>query len=85
MFFIADNGRNVWTSGTDAAVEGQYMWASTGYAFSYFDWYPGQPQNVNGLDDAMVLWWITGVLAWHDYLGTETITIFPLCEKLGIV
>ena len=85
MFFFADNGKNVWTSGTDAAVEGQYMWASTGYAFSYFDWYPGQPDNLNGLDDVMFFHWESGVLAWYDGFDYDTITVVPLCERIGIV
>ncbi|KAL9883849.1 lectin subunit alpha-like [Glossina fuscipes fuscipes] len=37
--------RNLWLGANDLAEEGKFMWASTGTAFDYSNWYMNNPDN----------------------------------------
>ncbi|OWF35693.1 Perlucin-like protein [Mizuhopecten yessoensis] len=43
------------TSGTDAANEDQWKWASTEQGIGFTDWYPGDPDGALG-QNCLVLW-----------------------------
>ena len=45
---------DTWTSATDIANEGTWLWA-TGEPWAYTNWSPGQPDNWQGLEDCMEL------------------------------
>ncbi|CAG2209280.1 unnamed protein product [Mytilus edulis] len=45
-------GGYFWLDGTDEYSEGQWEWASTGYALDYSNWFPGEPNN-DGDEDCL--------------------------------
>ena len=52
-----------WLGGTDAAVEGTWEWTS-GEAFTYSNWYTGEPNNYYN-EDYLIGWWNGDT--WNDY------------------
>jgi hypothetical protein len=58
-----------WTSGSDAAIEGIWVWESTNATFScpgYGNWQYGQPDNVQNTEDCLALNF-RSVEGWNDY------------------
>ena len=76
---MTDNGLRFWTSGNDISLEGQWVWASTGYGFTFFDWHGGQPDNYGNNEDVMEF----RGLAWNDV--PDGMPLLPLCERVGIL
>jgi len=44
-----------WTSGSDDGHEGRWIWTSTGRAFNYTNWGPGQPDNHHDKQNYLVI------------------------------
>ncbi|KAH8248900.1 hypothetical protein KR032_004105, partial [Drosophila birchii] len=44
-----------WVSGTDLANQGKHEWFSTGQPISLKVWYPGEPNNQNGIEHCDLL------------------------------
>lgn len=63
--------------GTDEYSEGQWEWASTGYALDYSNWYPGEPNN-DGDEDCLVTGGNFKTLWNDDKCGSHNKFI---CEK----
>ncbi len=55
-----------WTSGSDAATEGRWLWTATGRPFVHTNWAAGQPDN-SGAVEHFVAVTVTGFTsAWFD-------------------
>jgi hypothetical protein len=61
-----------WIGLTDRVAEGAFVWVGTGVAATYFNWYPGEPNNFNDEDFVMVLDSGFGTAFWNDGRGTWT-------------
>jgi hypothetical protein len=44
-----------WIGLTDRVIEGQYIWVGTGQPATYYNWYPGEPNNFGDEDYTLVL------------------------------
>lgn len=53
----------IWTGLNDAAVDGEFVWSS-GQSVSYFNWYPGEPNNFNRGESYVEI--STGTCQWND-------------------
>ncbi|KAF4521663.1 hypothetical protein B566_EDAN009396 [Ephemera danica] len=71
--------RDFWTSGSDSAHEGQFVWTSTGRPVTFTYWHPYQPDNGAGKEEIIVYWYNSGVLKWNDYQPTAN--IYAICEE----
>ena len=68
-----------WTSLTDIAKEGEWIWQSTNASVtSYINWLPGQPDNYAGDQDCMRLNWGT-TLQWDDWACSGQLE--GICEQ----
>ena len=56
------NGLDAWLGGSDSVTEGTWTW-TTGEAWSYTHWNPGEPNN-SGNEDYLAGWQNQG--AWND-------------------
>jgi hypothetical protein len=57
-----------WLGGSDAAVEGSWVWQTgpeTGDALVFFNWAGGEPNNLNN-EDGLIGWWSGD--GWNDLL-----------------
>ena len=54
-----------WAGLSDAAVEGNWVWAS-GEAAGFFNWYPGEPNNFGGLEHCVLLGDSRMDVRWND-------------------
>jgi len=70
-----------WTSGSDAAVEGRWIWTATGQPLNYTNWYPYQPDNSLNEDYIAFNDYSNG--KWNDRNGTNTIYSYSytICES----
>ena len=68
-------GRTIWLGGTDAAVEGVWIWSHSGQPIILDEWNPGEPNNELG-EDCMNIFhdWDQ----WNDADCTNT--WYPVCE-----
>lgn len=66
---VLANGQpaNYWTGLNDKLVEGTFIWVG-GQAVSYTSWGPGQPDNFNGIEDAVHVYTTAG--QWNDSHST---------------
>ncbi len=71
--------RYMWIGLTDAAVEGTYVWNSTGKATAYSYWLGGQPNNANNNEDNTVLDWPEHG-RWADVPASFT-SVASMCEQ----
>ena len=67
---------NTWLGGSDAATEGSWLWATgpekdtqfstgaTAYNSSYVNWKSGEPNNTNGTEDCLIMYYSDG--SWND-------------------
>ena len=62
--------RYLWIGLTDAAIEGKFVWNSTGQATTYSYWSSGQPDNYNNEDFALLT--ATEQGRWSDISATFT-------------
>ncbi|KAF4518174.1 hypothetical protein B566_EDAN007866 [Ephemera danica] len=74
--------RHYWTSGSDSVQEGQWTWTSTARPVVFTDWHSGEPNNLNGNEDVIVMWHKNGVLAWNDWPETAA-PVYACCEQDG--
>ncbi|MEL6679113.1 MAG: VPLPA-CTERM sorting domain-containing protein [Pseudomonadota bacterium] len=68
-----DRSRIPYISGTDAAVEGTWVFNSgpeAGTVMSYFNWNPGEPNNSGGREDILHTW-SNGL--WNDHITGDII------------
>ncbi|XP_045460915.1 cell wall protein DAN4-like [Harmonia axyridis] len=59
----------IWTSGTDLAKEGKFIWLSTGKPFDYTAWGPNQPDNFGSIEDCVQIIMrplFSDYFAWED-------------------
>jgi hypothetical protein len=73
-----------WLGGTDAAVEGQWIWV-TGESWNYSNWAEGEPNNYGSGQNYAVMWdsaYNNGLAgSWDDEgLGSDKFGIAYLCE-----
>lgn len=61
-----------WIGLTDEVAEGAFVWVGTGAAAAYLNWYPGEPNNWEDEDFALVLASGFGTALWNDAQGTCT-------------
>ena len=66
---------NHWLGGSDALQEGVFRWSHSGRAFTYTNWYRGQPDNSANLEDCVVTW---ADATWND--GQCGFTTYFICE-----
>ena len=79
---IADPTRmKYWTSGYAITASKDWIWASTGYAFTYTAWHSTQPTE-NPKQNVTVLYPIAGIVNWHDDHPTVNAIHYPLCERV---
>ncbi len=58
--------KGIWLGGSDAQTEGNWKWL-TGEAWSYARWGAGQPNNIDGVQDYLQLWSVSGTAyQWDD-------------------
>jgi hypothetical protein len=67
--FISDkilrhSGKDIWAGATDKDVEGVWKWI-TNEPFDYTNWYTGEPNNENGIEDYLELKSFFG-FKWND-------------------
>ena len=60
------NNTGAWLGGTDQNVEGTWEWI-TGEAWTYNNWYSGEPNDQFG-EDYLAGWW-SGTTFWNDLPG----------------
>jgi len=76
---------STWTSGTDLAKEGEWMWMSTGQSFTFNDFVAPQPDNNNngnacGTEDCLALAF-SGSLQCMYWIDSQcTVKYRFLCE-----
>ncbi|KAJ8298068.1 hypothetical protein KUTeg_024599 [Tegillarca granosa] len=63
-----------WTGGNDEASEGRWMWTGNGnpVPLNYTDWHVGQPNNVGGDQDCLLIQYYDDHFKWGDVSCTET-------------
>ena len=75
-----------WTSGSDAATEGRWLWTATGRPFVHTNWAAGQPDN-SGAVEHFVAVTVTGFTsAWFDlppFASTSSVCEFQWTKNHG--
>lgn len=67
-----------WIGGTDAVVEGEWIWITSQAKFSYDDWADDFPDDYEDNEDCAHLW--SGVnYSWNDSHCDERMNF--ICEK----
>ncbi len=83
MFLLAaDPSGNsyFWIGLTDIFYEGTFIWPSTGEQATYFNWFPGQPDNAgNGIEHFAHIYPTSRERKWNDYFNDKT-DIYALCQ-----
>ncbi|XP_062596120.1 uncharacterized protein LOC134257534 [Saccostrea cucullata] len=71
MSLAADFG--LWTNGNDFDLENTFTWSghSHPFTFNYTHWHPGQPNNVAGDQDCVVIEYPKSDYEWGDVSCTE--------------
>jgi len=64
LLATAAAGNTVWIGGTDAALEGTWVWSPSGTPLSYTNWWSGEPNNVGGNEDCLSVFYDVG--GWYD-------------------
>jgi hypothetical protein len=67
-----------WLGATDLEVEGTFRWLG-GDPLEYTEWFMGQPNNLQGLEDCTELRAIDG--QWADLPCTDEVARQALCER----
>jgi len=55
LLVTAAAGNQVWIGGTDANSEGRWVWSPSNTPLSYRNWHRGNPDNLNGRQDCLML------------------------------
>ncbi|OWF37287.1 uncharacterized protein LOC110440368 [Mizuhopecten yessoensis] len=68
---VGQNG--FYTSGNDERVEGRFEWTDQGahLPVTYTDWHPGQPNNVGGDQDCLLMQYADNNYEWGDVACNE--------------
>ena len=78
---VDDTGnKKYWLGLTDAAIEGQYVWPSTGSLAGYTNWNNGEPNNANGNEDCVGMDAASNFRRWNDDNCAAT-TRYALCQR----
>ncbi|KAF4526058.1 hypothetical protein B566_EDAN015076 [Ephemera danica] len=72
--------KNFWTSGSDSAQEGSFVWTSTGEQVMFTDWHTEEPNNMNGVEDTVGFYYKSNVLKWNDIHSTLS-DVYAICEE----
>ena len=72
---IGSSHPNYWIGATDEAVEGTWKWV-TGEAWSYTNWYSGEPNNSSGNEDQACIQ--SNRTDWNDGRGSSS--LYFICE-----
>ncbi|KAJ8312126.1 hypothetical protein KUTeg_009499 [Tegillarca granosa] len=67
-----------WIDGTDGAAEGIWKYGTSGSNIGFTDWYPSEPNNLNGDQDCAALTRLAD-FRWDDLRCTEI--IYYICKK----
>jgi len=67
-----------WTSGSDEAEEGHWIWTATGQPFQFHYWSSGQPDG-GAKQNFMLLDWPNNGHQWVDQAKTDQ--RYPICES----
>jgi hypothetical protein len=81
-FLVSVSGGFGWLGASDAANEGNWIWQTgpeAGSALTYFNWYPGEPNNANNEDYLQISPnWVGGEPGmWNDNLGGPDFNVRP--------
>ena len=75
---IRNHTTSFWVGGTDDAIEGLWKWHDTNKPLTYFNWWPGQPDNRSS-EDCLCLCGMHG-FTWDDaHCALETFHF--ICEQ----
>ncbi|CAC5387224.1 unnamed protein product [Mytilus coruscus] len=55
-----------YTGGNDEKIEHNFVWTDTGASVTYTNWHPGQPNNVGGDQDCLLLQYPDNNFEWGD-------------------
>ena len=66
----------IWIGATDEAIEGQWVWYSTGDAINFNNWNPPNPDNAHGNEDCAIMH-VSG--KWND-LTCDLLERHVVCE-----
>ena len=77
IYFIFNT--DLWIGASDVNREGIFLWDNGAVSVSrgYTNWYPGEPNNINGGENCMV-YYIPYGFAWND--GVCNTEIGGICE-----
>ena len=75
---VRNHTTSFWVGGTDDAIEGVWTWQGTEKPLTYFNWYPGQPENNTSSEDCLCLFGHDN-FRWHDAVCGEKFHI--ICEQ----
>ena len=60
---VTEEDAHHWMGGSALLKEGQWMWHQNGDQFTYTNWVPGQPDNIEGREDCLMYW---KEIKWND-------------------
>ncbi|XP_038045343.1 perlucin-like protein [Patiria miniata] len=85
-FFITNRRHHCedwyWIGANDLVREGLWRWAEDGSVLNYFNWRPGEPNNVGGEEDVVEV--NSNNRQWNDNKVTDTAQLCFVCEKKPI-
>ena len=67
-----------WTSGSDAAKEGEWIWTATGQPITYFNWCSSCPDNRTDEDYLILVGFQVGI--WDDWFDIND-SRYTACES----
>ena len=67
-----------WTSGSDAAVTGEWIWTATSQPLNYTNWQFGLPNNGTGEDYLLMNYRLGN---WDDWYDDSRAVLRAICES----
>ncbi|XP_062600173.1 C-type mannose receptor 2-like, partial [Saccostrea cucullata] len=71
-------GLQAWLGGSDASVEGHWLWYSSDQPWGYTHWDPRQPDDYRGNEDCLQFW---NADFWDDYQCSGAPPMPYICEQ----
>lgn len=69
-----------WTSGTDQAEEGKFVWMSSGKPVIFSRWATNEPNNIDSVEHCMTIWKFSDKILWNDYICSHP--LYYICEDI---